>query len=261
MIGAIAGDIIGSPFEFHPIKTTQFSLFSPASRFTDDTVLTVALADSILTGTDYIDNLKKYFAEFPSAGYGGSFTRWAMSEDRSPYHSYGNGAAMRISPVGFAYSTLDETLRQAEHFTAVTHDHPEGIKGACSVAAAIYLARTGNYKEQIRDYIESHFGYNLHQKLDEIRPAYSFEASCQRSVPEAILAFLESYDFESAVRLAVSLGGDSDTQACIAGGIAQAFYGSIPEEITRQTLDLLDPNLRLVTQKFRAKHDWFFIQV
>lgn len=250
MIGAIAGDIIGSVFEFHNIKSTTFPLFCEFSRFTDDTVLTVALADSILSGADYTDNLKKFYALYPTAGYGNSFSAWAESASREAYNSYGNGSAMRTSPVGFAYSSLEETLNKTEQFAAVTHNHPEGIKGACAVSAAIYLARTGSTKEQIRNYIESNFAYDLHRAVAQIRPTYHFEVSCQKSVPEAIIAFLDSTDYESTVRLAVSLGGDSDTQACIAGGIAQAFYGGVPEEIQKQALKILDPGLREITQEF-----------
>jgi ADP-ribosylglycohydrolase len=250
MIGAIAGDIIGSVYEFHNIKTTRFPLFSPGCRFTDDSVLTIALADSILTGLDYIDNLKKYFTLYPEAGFGGNFSRWAASSDRRPYNSYGNGAAMRISPVGFAFNSLDETLEQAEKYTAVTHNHPEGIKGACATAAAIYLARTGQSKEQIRSFIGSSFGYDLGRTTEEIRPHYIYEISCQQTVPQAIIAFLDSNDFESAVRLAVSLGGDSDTLACITGGIAQAFYGGVPEKIKKRVYALLDDSMHETTQKF-----------
>jgi ADP-ribosylglycohydrolase len=250
MIGAIAGDMIGSHYEFHSTKTTVFPLFSPKSRFTDDTVLTVALADSILTGADSIDNLKKFFALYPSAGYGGAFSNWARSSSREPYNSFGNGSAMRISPVGFAFDSLEGTLDQAVKFTIITHNHPEGIKGACAVAAAIYLARTGSSKEEIRSFIEDNYSYNLHRSIEEIRPAYSFEVSCQRSVPEAIIAFLDSNNYESAIRLAVSLGGDSDTQACIAGGIAQAFYDGVPRSIQDQAMKLLDPYLQGIVQRF-----------
>ena len=254
MIGAIAGDIIGSVYEFHNIKTSKFPLFSPGCRFTDDSVLTIALADSILTGVDYIDNLKKYYALYPDAGFGGYFRRWAASADREPYNSFGNGAAMRISPVGFAFSSLDETLQRAEEYTAVTHNHPEGIKGACAAAAAIFLARTGQSKDQMRTYIESTFGYNLQRTISGIRPGYNYEISCQKTVPEAVIAFLDSSDYESAVRLAVSLGGDSDTLACITGGIAQAFYGGVPKVIQDQALEFLDPYLRHIIRSFTQKY-------
>jgi ADP-ribosylglycohydrolase len=250
MIGAIAGDIIGSVYEFHNIKTGEFPLFSPGCRFTDDSVLTIALADSILSGVDYIDALKRYYTLYPDAGFGGYFRRWAASSDRRPYNSFGNGAAMRISPVGFAFSSLDETITQAEKYTAVTHNHPEGIKGACAAAAAIYLARTGQSKDQIRSYIETTFGYDLQRTIAEIRPAYTYEISCQKTVPEAVIAFLDSTDYESAVRLAVSLGGDSDTLACITGGIAQAFYGGVPGEIAEKALSFLDEPLRQTVQTF-----------
>jgi len=250
MIGAIAGDIIGSIYEFHNIKTTDFPLFSPGCRFTDDTVLTVALADSLLNYADYTDKLKEYYHRYPFAGFGGYFTKWAISSDRKPYDSWGNGAAMRISPVGYAYETLEETLKEAESFTAVTHNHPEGIKGACATAAAIYLARTHAPKEQIRDYIETTFSYDLHRTVEGIRPTYQYEISCQKTVPEAIIAFLDSTDFENAIRLAVSLGGDCDTLTCITGGIAQAFYGGVPEEIQNKVYEILDEPLTGVTKQF-----------
>jgi ADP-ribosylglycohydrolase len=250
MLGAIAGDIIGSVHEWQPIKTTRFRLFHPASRFTDDTVLTVALADSLLHDKPYVDLLKRYYRAYPKAGYGGTFHRWAQSDSTEPYGSWGNGSAMRVSPVGFAFGTLDEVLEQAKRSAEVTHDHPEGIKGAQAVASAIFLARTGNSKDAIRAYVETAFGYDLGTPLDEIRPRYCFEVSCQHSVPQAIRAFLESDDFEDAVRLAISLGGDSDTLACMAGGIAQAFYGGVPEEIRRRVYEILDEPLGDVTRQF-----------
>ncbi len=250
MIGAIAGDIIGSRFERFPLKTTQFRLFDPSCRFTDDTVLTVALADSLLHGTPYVNLLKSYYRAYPDAGYGGSFHRWAQSERSEPYNSWGNGSAMRVSPVGFAAGTMEEVLDQAKRSAEVTHDHPEGIKGAQAVASGVFLARTGQTKEQIKNYVETTFGYKLDVPLDEIRPRYSFEVSCRHSVPQAIRAFLESDDYETAVRLAVSLGGDSDTLACMAGGIAQAFYGGVPEEIRRPAYERLDDHLADLTRKF-----------
>jgi ADP-ribosylglycohydrolase len=250
MLGAIAGDVIGSIYEHRPIKTTKFPLFHPLCRFTDDTVLTVALADSVLHGTPYVDLLKQYYRAYPRAGYGGSFHKWAQSERSDPYNSWGNGSAMRVSPVGFAYATLEEVLEEAKRSAEITHDHSEGIKGAQAVASAVFLARTGQSKEQIKGYVEATFGYDLDRSLDEIRPKYEFHVSCQKSVPQAIRAFLESDDFEDAVRKAVSLGGDSDTQACMAGGIAQAFYGSVPEGITRRVYEILDDPLRVVTRRF-----------
>jgi len=254
MIGAVAGDIIGSVYEWQNIKTTEFPLFSPHSNFTDDSVLTIALADSILNGADYIDKMKEFYSLYPDAGFGGFFSSWAVSKNRSPYNSWGNGAAMRISPVGFAYKSLEETLLKAEFFTALTHNHPEGIKGGCATAAAIYLARTGKDKVQIRKYVESTFGYNLHRKLDEIRPEYTYDISCQGTVPQAMIAFLESNDFEDAIRKAVSLGGDCDTLTCITGGIAQAFYKGVPGFIENKVYGILDERLGRITRLFSEKY-------
>jgi ADP-ribosylglycohydrolase len=250
MLGAIAGDIIGSVYEARPIKTTRFPLFHPRCRFTDDTVLTVALADSILHGNPFVDLLKAYYRAYPNAGYGGSFHEWALSERSEAYGSWGNGSAMRASPAGFAFDTLEEVLDRAKRSAEVTHDHPEGIKGAQAIASAIFLARTGKTREQIKNYVETAFSYHLDTPLDAIRPSYEFHVSCQKSVPQAIRAFLESDDFEHAVRLAISLGGDSDTLACMAGGIAQAFYGGVPEEIARRAFEILDDHLGEMTRKF-----------
>ena len=230
MIGAISGDIIGSIYEWKNIKTKQFVLFSPDCCFTDDSVLTVALAESILTGTDYASLMKSYYRRYPDAGYGGFFHQWAQTRDARPYNSWGNGAAMRISPVGFAFPTLEEVLLRATDYTAVTHNHPEGIKGARAVAAAIFLARTGSTKDEIKRYTAANFSYDLSLSVAEIRPRYRFDESCQGTVPQAFVCFLESTDFEDAIRNAISLGGDSDTLACITGGIAQAHYG-IPSDI------------------------------
>jgi len=250
MLGAIAGDIIGSVYEFSPIKTTDFELFSARSTFTDDTVLTVALAEAILHGRDYGRTMKEYYRRYPHAGYGGFFHHWARSEESKPYNSWGNGAAMRISPAGFAYEKLEEVLERAEYFTVITHNHPEGIRGAQAVAAAVFLARKGSSKEEIKAATESRFGYDLSASLAEIRPTYSFDVSCKGTVPQAITAFLESRDFEDAIRKAVSLGGDSDTLACITGGIAHAFYGSLPEHITGRVYSILDDRLGEVTREF-----------
>lgn len=254
MIGAIAGDIIGSLYEWHNIKSIDFPLISPRSHFTDDSVLTIALADSILHGLPYAQLLKEYFVAYPHAGYGGMFYRWAESASTIPYNSFGNGAAMRISPAGYAFDTLDEVLKKAEEFTAITHSHPEGIKGAQTTAAAIYLARTGSSKDQIRGFVEKTFGYNLSRSLDEIRPDYTFDETCQGTVPEAITAFLESESYEHAIRLAISLGGDSDTLACITGGIAQAFYGGVPAEIEQMVYQKLDETLANVTREFCERY-------
>lgn len=251
MLGAIAGDIIGSIYEGHNIKTKQFPLFAPQCRFTDDTVLTVAVADAILHHADYGSRIKSYYRRYPYAGYGGNFTRWGQSDTCAPYYSWGNGSAMRVSPVGYAFNDLDTTLAQAKSSAEVTHNHPEGIKGAQVTAAAIFLAKQGGTKSAIKSYIEQHFGYNLTQTLAEIRPSYRFDVSCQGSIPQAIIAFLESTDFEDAIRNAISIGGDSDTIACITGGIAQAFYGSVPDPIAREALQRLDDPLRQMIFSFQ----------
>ena len=231
MLGAIAGDVIGSVYEGRPIKTVDFPLFQDRSVFTDDTVLTVAIAEAILERGDYATALKLWGRKYPRAGYGGTFYRWMVSDSFEPYNSWGNGSAMRVSPVGFAFASVEEVLAEAERTAAVTHDHPEGIKGAQATALAIFLARSGESKAAIRGEIAGRFAYDLDRTLDEIRPGYRFDVSCQGSVPESILAFLESESFEDAVRKAISLGGDSDTMAAIAGGIAEAFYGGVPDGI------------------------------
>lgn len=253
MIGAIAGDIIGSPYEFRPHKSVDFPLFGPDCRITDDTVLTVALAEAIIWEKDYCQLLKKYYRRYPNAGYGGTFAKWAASDYSLPYNSFGNGSAMRISPVGFWYNTLEEVLAKAAFYTSVTHNHPEGIKGAQATAAAIFMARNGGSKEDIRRYITETFGYDLTRTCHQIRPSYQFDVTCQGSVPEAIICFLESTDFESAVRLAVSLGGDSDTQACIAGGIAEAMYG-VPEWIAEKAMTHLDRKLCGIVETLYSSH-------
>ncbi len=252
MIGAIAGDIIGSVFETHPIKTTAFPLFSKSSTYTDDTVLSIAVADAILNKKEYATVLKSYGRKFPNAGYGMSFYNWMQSSDPHPYDSWGNGSAMRVSPVGFAFDSTNDVLHAAKQTAVVTHNHPEGIKGAQATALAIYLARQGVGKEEIRKQICHRFDYNLNRSLAEIRPHYSFDVSCQGSVPQSIMAFLESDDFEDAVRLAISLGGDSDTMACIAGGIAQAYYGKIPTGIIDQVKQRLPGEFLLIVDQFSS---------
>ncbi len=254
MLGAIAGDIIGSIYEWNNIKVKDFPLFSTGCTYTDDSILTAALADSILTGTPYLTNLKRYYRWYPDGGYGGSFRRWAQSCDCNPYNSWGNGAAMRISPAGFACSNLESVLQTAKEFTQITHNHPEGIKGGQATAAAIYLARTGKSRQEIKVYIETAFGYDLSRNVDEIRPDYQFNESCQETVPQAIRAFLDSTDFEDAIRNAISLGGDSDTLACITGGIAQAFYKGVPADIQTRVYELLDTRLAAVTRAFTQQY-------
>jgi ADP-ribosylglycohydrolase len=255
MIGAIAGDIIGSAYEFHYTKNPLFDLFLPSSTFTDDTVLTVAVADCILHGKNYRETFVEYGHRYPRCGYGVMFRKWLGSRSHEPYNSYGNGSAMRVSPIGFAFSTLDDTLEEASKSASVTHNHPEGIKGAQVVASAIFLARTGEGKDTIKKYIEQQFKYDLRSSVDEIRQDYRFDETCQGSVPEAIIAFLESTDYEDAVRKAVSLGGDSDTQACIAGGIAQAYYREIPTFVLEQTRNRLDGDLLEIIDQFNTKYD------
>ena len=252
MIGAIAGDIIGSIHEGAGTKTKQFELFGPYNRFTDDTVLTVAVAESILCDTDLVDALHEYFHRYPQAGYGGSFIQWALQRRREPYNSWGNGSAMRVSSVGFAYDTLEEVMQHAERTAAVTHDHPEGIKGAQATAVAIFLARSGSDKPTIKQHIVEAFGYDLSTPLDTIRETYQFDVSCQGSVPQSIVAFLEATDFEDAIRNAISLGGDADTMACIAGGIAEGFWG-VPSEIEKLTMERLDDDLRAIVTKFNKR--------
>jgi ADP-ribosylglycohydrolase len=252
MIGAVAGDIIGSVYEGNNIKTKRFELFSPSCFFTDDSVLTIALADAILTSRDYGSVMKSYYHRYPNAGYGGLFHQWARSAQSKPYNSWGNGAAMRISPVGFAFNNLEEVLAKAKAYTEVTHNHPEGIKGAQAVASIIFLARTGKTRNGIKVHIETTYGYDLSKSLDEIRPTYEFNESCEGTVPQAITAFLESEDFENAIRNAISLGGDSDTLACITGGIAEAFYGGVPDFIFQKVMRILDEDLRSVTSEFMA---------
>ncbi len=252
MLGAVGGDIIGSVYEGRPIKTTSFPLFGRRSRFTDDTVLTVAVAHAILEGAHYATALKTYGRLYPDAGYGGTFFQWIFAEDDRPYNSRGNGSAMRVSPVGFAFDSEERVLEEAKRSAAVTHDHPEGIKGAQATALAVFLARKGTSREEIRRAVSKGFDYDLGRTLEAIRPAYRFDVSCQGSVPESIIAFLESESYEDAVRKAVSLGGDSDTMACIAGGIAEAFYGGVPKEIAVEIRSRLPHNLLKVVDSFRA---------
>ena len=250
MLGAIAGDIIGSRFERNPIKTTDFELFHPECRFTDDSVLTLAVAEHLLLGSDLVNTLKDYCQQHPKAGYGTRFLKWASSSSHEPYNSFGNGSAMRVSPVGFAFDSLELVLEKARTIAEVTHNHKEGIKGAQATASAIFLARTGSGKEEIKNFIETQFQYNLSESLDSIRPQYEFDVTCQGSVPQAIIAFLESENFEDAVRKAVSLGGDSDTQACISGSIAHAYYGRLPDIISAEVHSRLEVPLRQIVTLF-----------
>jgi ADP-ribosylglycohydrolase len=250
MVGAIAGDIIGSIYEHRPIKTKDFPLFDPRCRFTDDSVLTIAVADSILSNHPYKESIQEIGRRYPNAGYGATFVHWLYSPDPQPYNSWGNGSAMRVSPVGFAFSTEEEVLQNAHKSAEISHNHPEGIKGAQATALTVYLARTTRDKEEIRKQISQKFEYDLNRELEDIRSHYSFDVSCQGTVPEAIISFLESESYEDAVRNAISLGGDSDTLACITGGIAEAFYGGIPPEIRTKVKELLPSDLWKITERF-----------
>lgn len=255
MLGAIAGDIIGSVFESKNVKTADFDpLFQVNTTWTDDTVLTLATADLLTYGGSYADIYQIYGCRYPFAGYGGAFFEWMKKEDPKPYNSWGNGSGMRVSPIGWARDSVEDVLAEAKRSAEVTHSHPEGIKGAQSIALAVYLARTGESKDKIRKEIESRFEYDLSRTLDEIRPKYHFDVSCQGSVPEAIIAFLESTDFESAVRLAISIGGDSDTIACMAGAIAHAHYGKIPDAITEACREKLHKRLLPVLDEFCERY-------
>jgi len=254
MLGAIAGDVIGSVHEFIGTKTTNFDLFVRDSAFTDDTVLTVAVADVLLDARDYVDVFHDYVDAYPAAGYGLRFAAWARAHRREPYNSFGNGSAMRVAPVGWAFSSLDDVLAQAARSAEVTHSHPEGIKGAQAIAAAVYLARQGESKDRIRAQLERRFGYVLSDRFDDIQPSYEFDESCQRTVPAALIAFFESMDFEDAVRKAISLGGDADTLACITGAVAEAHYGPVPPHIALPTLAALDDRLRAVVTRFCGRY-------
>ncbi len=258
---------MGSVYEFNNIKTTDFQLFSPRNNYTDDSIMTMAVAEWLLNDPQHgMDTLEASMVGFaqkypcPMGGYGGGFHRWlfmpkslGFGGERHPYNSWGNGAAMRCSACGWMFDTLEETERVAGLSAAITHNHPEGIKGAQSTAAAIFLARNGKSKEEIRNYISTKYGYNLNRTCNEIRPVYDWDSSCQGTVPEAMLAFFDSTDFESAIRLAVSLGGDSDTLACITGGIAEAFYKAIPDDIAVKIWGLISEDFKEILRKIEAQ--------
>ena len=254
MFGSIAGDIIGSVYEWDRIKTTDFPLFQERCDYTDDSVLTVATAYSILNNVSYAQSYKDFSRRYPGRGYGGRFQEWIISDILEPYNSWGNGSAMRVSPVGFAYESIEEVLEQAKQSAEVTHNHPEGIKGAQATVLAIFLARKGEDKETIRKEIADRFNYDLKRTVDEIRPDYYFNESCQETVPEAIIAFLDSEDYEHSIRLAVSLGGDSDTLACITGGIAEAYYRGVPEHIINETLNIIPQEYIGIIDDFKQRY-------
>lgn len=259
MLGAMIGDIAGSRFEFNNIKTKNFTLFTKDCFFTDDTVMTVAVARALLqTGgaqgafqKALVGEMQALGQKYPNAGYGGFFSRWLQTPNPQPYGSFGNGSAMRVSPCGWAAKTLEEALALAKRSAEVTHDHPAGIRGAQAVAAAIFLARCGKSKEEIRAYIESGF-YPLRKTLDKIRPHYTFDETCPGTVPPAMQAFLEAEDFEDSIRLAVSLGGDSDTLAAITGSIAEAYFG-IPNSLRRTALSYLPHDFAATLDTFARR--------
>ncbi|MGD9308115.1 MAG: ADP-ribosylglycohydrolase family protein [Desulfosarcina sp.] len=253
MLGAIAGDMIGSPYESRPIKTRAFPL--TVASFTDDTVLTVAVANAIIRCKDYRAAIKCFARNFPNLPYGASFWHWIWDTKSTPYYSYGNGSAMRVSPVGFAFDSIDTVMQHAKRSAEVSHNHPEGIKGAQATALAVFLARKGEDKPAIRRQIETRFGYHLDCSVDELRSDYCFDVTCQGSVPESIIAFLDARDYVTAVKNAISLGGDADTMACIAGGIAQAFYKLIPHDLVMQVRQRLPRALLAVVDQFNDTFD------
>ena len=260
MYGAILGDIIGSPFEFdRGNKSKEFDLFTKGCRFTDDSVMTVAIAEALIAvGPDAnvteieeaaTANMQDWGKRYPHAGYGGNFSGWLRTRNPKPYGSYGNGSAMRVSAAGWLYPTIERTREVAEATAAVTHNHPEGIKGAVATASCIFLARNGTTKEEIKGYVEREFHYDLSRSLEEIRPYYHHVESCQQTVPEAITAFLEAESFEDAVRNAVSLGGDTDTLAAITGSIAEAFFG-VPAFLKAECRNRIDSEMNRVLDAF-----------
>lgn len=253
MIGAIAGDIIGSVYEHSPTKRTDFALFPIGACFTDDTVLTIAIAESLVSGRSYAQSMENFYYKYPSVPYGARFHEWASSHDHKPYNSWGNGSAMRVSAVAYVHEDLEDVLEEAKRSAEVTHDHEEGIKGAQATACAIFMANRKHSKDQIRSEIISRFGYDLSRSIADIRPSYSCDLSCQHTVPEAITCFLESDSYESCIRNAVSLGGDADTMACISGSIAEPFYGGLPASIRENVLSRLDEEIIRVLIAFDKK--------
>ena len=254
MLGALAGDIIGSVYEFCNTKSTDFDLLCDSSNFTDDSVMTLAVAKWLVEDEAHTIHYLIYCMQelgdyHPNAGYGGSFAGWLCEDNPQPYNSWGNGAGMRVSPVGLYAKTLDEALALAALTASVSHNHPEGVKGAQAIATSVFLCKHGKSKQEIKNYVESTFGYNLHRTIAEIRPRYGFKISCQDSVPEAIIAFMEGNSFEEVIRLAISLGGDSDTIACMAGAIAACMY-PIPDEIAERCNNILTDDLREIKDRF-----------
>lgn len=253
MIGAISGDVIGSVHEGTPAKKKDFQLFVPDSTFTDDTILTVAVASAILDGVDYAASLRRWGRQYPRAGYGGWFYDWLFRDAAGPYNSFGNGSAMRAAAIGWAFDDLDTVLREAAKSAEVTHNHPEGIKGAQAVTAVILAARGGQTKDQIARLLSARFNYDCSARLSDLQRRGGFDVTCQGTVPAAAVAFFESNDFEDAVRNAISMGGDADTLACIAGAMAEAHYGKVPAAIQTEVLRRLDKPLQEVAMKFASE--------
>jgi ADP-ribosylglycohydrolase len=256
MLGAIYGDICGSFFEHHNEKSKDIEIFSHVSRFTDDTVLTVATMEGLLNNKSYADYYRSYFLRYPHAGFGKGFAQWAISGQEEAYHSFGNGSAMRVSPVAWAFETSEEVLDAAKRSAEVTHNHPEGIKGAQALAMAIWMTRKGHKRTDVKSTMETTFGYDLSEPLDSIREWYRFDVTCEGSVPQAITAWLESTSLEDAIRNAISIGGDSDTLACMAGAIAEAQYGLTDLERYR-VFSRLDPSLTKVVKAFYTRYVQF----
>jgi ADP-ribosylglycohydrolase len=254
MIGGIAGDIIGSVYEGRRARDYAFPLFVPTCRFTDDTVMTLAVASALLDKASYRDRLWELGRRYPDAGYGGSFRRWLESSDPRPYHSYGNGSAMRVGAVPWFFRDEKDVLREARRSAEPTHDHPEGIKGAEATALCIRMALDGRGKPEIKRRISETFRYDLTRSYDELREHHGFDVTCQDTVPPAIITFLESRSYEDAVRKAVFLGGDSDTLACVTGSIAEAFYGDVPEPIIREVAKRLTMDLLGILRDGIARH-------
>lgn len=244
MIGAIVGDVIGSRFERFNHKSKNFELFHESCRMTDDSILTLAVADAFMNKKDYAHTVKEYGRENPLAGYGGSFIAWLDNPVSEPYNSWGNGSAMRVSSLAWLIDDMAELMDEAKRSAEITHNHPEGIKGAQAIAAAVFLARKKHTKEQIKEYIEKTFGYDLNRSVNSLVETYKFDVSCQGSVPEAIICFLESVDFEDSIRTAISIGGDSDTIASMAGAIAEAFYGFIPSRMHLYAIEKVSENTK-----------------
>lgn len=260
-MGAILGDIAGSIYEFDPHKSTDINIQDKRMDYTDDTIMTIAVADWILndklhTEKGLVERMQQWGCRYPHpmGAYGNMFAQWLRTDNPKPYNSWGNGSAMRVSAVGFAFDTLEETMNVAKKCAEVTHNHPEGIKGAQATAAAIFMARTGSTKEEIRRFITDTFGYNLDRSCDDIRPTYGFDGSCQGTVPESIIAFLDSKDYEDALRLCISLGGDADTMGAITGAIAGAYYNNMSSALYEFGMEKLPKDMQNVVGLFNSKY-------